>query len=78
MLLEESEEPSSTCYVPRACPEGEIKTVSLQPEQLERMIQLPANLSEEVEATLLDFLRENEDVFAWTPIDLQGIDRDLI
>lgn len=31
-----------------------------------------------MEAALLDFLQENEDVFAWTPSVLQGIDRDLI
>lgn len=31
-----------------------------------------------MESALLNFLQENEDVFAWSPSDLQGVDRNLI
>lgn len=69
---------SSTRYVLRACSEGKTKTVALRSEQLEKMVQLAADLPEQMEFALLPFLRENEDVFAWTPSDLQGVDQNLI
>lgn len=67
---EESEGPSSTQFLLKACPKGEFKTMALWPDQPEKMVQLATDLPESMEAALFDFLRENEDVFTWTPSDL--------
>lgn len=70
--------PTTTRYIPRAHPEREVKIVPLHPGKPERSVQLAADLTEQMEADLLTFLWENEDVFAWTPSDLQGIDWTII
>jgi hypothetical protein len=44
----------------------------------EQKVLLGSPLSDEQEKTLLRFLFNNKDVFAWTANDLCGVDRDII
>jgi hypothetical protein len=44
----------------------------------EHHVLLGSQLSDEQEKTLLRFLFNNKDVFAWTANDLYGVDRDII
>jgi hypothetical protein len=44
----------------------------------EQRVLLGSELSEEQEKTLLRFLFNNKDVFAWSANDLYGVNRDVI
>jgi hypothetical protein len=44
----------------------------------EQKVLLGSQLSDEQEKTLLRFLLNNKDVFAWTANDLYGVNRDII
>jgi hypothetical protein len=44
----------------------------------EQRVLLGSQLSEEQEKTLLRFLFNNQDVFAWSANDLYGVNRDVI
>jgi hypothetical protein len=44
----------------------------------EQKVLLGSQLSDEQEKTLLKFLFNNKDVFAWTTNDLYGVNRDII
>ena len=42
------------------------------------MVTINATLEPEEEKELLEFLRKNQDVFAWSASDLRGVSRDII
>jgi hypothetical protein len=44
----------------------------------EQKVLLGSQLSDEQEKTLIKFLFDNKDVFAWTTNDLCGVNRDII
>jgi hypothetical protein len=44
----------------------------------DRSVTIGANLSDEEDRSLVQFLNKNKDVFAWSAKDLQGVDRDII
>jgi hypothetical protein len=44
----------------------------------EQRVLLGSQLSDEQEKTLLRFLFNNKDVFAWSANDLSGVNRDVI
>ena len=76
-----SEEQSDNTVVPKVVPkvkpvEG-TKEVVLFPERPEQTVLIGRELSPEREAELLYFLRQNVDVFAWSPKELPGIDRSV-
>ena len=54
------------------------KEVILFPEHPEQTVLIGKDLSPEREAESLSFLRQNVDVFAWSPKDLLGIDRSIV
>jgi hypothetical protein len=45
---------------------------------VEQKVLLGSQLSEEQEKTLIRFLFNNKDVFAWSANDLWGVNRDVI
>jgi hypothetical protein len=45
---------------------------------VEQKVLLGSQLSEEQEKTLIRFLFNNKDVFAWSANDLCGVNRDVI
>jgi len=59
---------------PKATPKRSL----LHETDLSKTIQLSADLQQEEEQTLLALLMQNEDVFAWSPNDIKGIDRSII
>ena len=56
----------------------ETKCIPLQEAALDRKVTISATLSREEELELLDVLQKNQDIFAWSAADLQGVSRDII
>lgn len=56
----------------------ETKTVPISLLHPEKRATISALLDAETEAELVQFLTQNNDIFAWSAEDLQGIDRSLI
>lgn len=54
------------------------KRVPLDPNEPDKCVTIGAELAEEEEAKLMNFLRENKSVFAWSTTDLQGVSRKII
>jgi hypothetical protein len=57
--------------------DGETKKVYLD-DMSDRLVTIGANLSDEEDRNLVQFLNKNKDVFTWSAKDLQGVDRDII
>ncbi|GKV36104.1 hypothetical protein SLEP1_g44272 [Rubroshorea leprosula] len=58
-------------------PVESVETVPLNPDVPERMVKIGTKLIEEERAELLEFLRDNQDVFAWTTDEMPGIPAEL-
>ena len=58
-----------------SCEELEKVLVGSDPE---RFFQIGSELPPQEKSALIDFLRRNEDVFAWDPYEAPGVDSDLI
>ncbi|GKV04877.1 hypothetical protein SLEP1_g16974 [Rubroshorea leprosula] len=54
-----------------------VETVPLNPDVPERTVKIGTKLTEEERAELLEFLRVNQDVFAWTTDEMPGIPTEL-
>ncbi|GKV16373.1 hypothetical protein SLEP1_g27025 [Rubroshorea leprosula] len=61
----------------KAEPVEPIETVPLNPDVPERTVKIGTKLTEEERAELLEFLRVNQDVFAWTTDKMPGIPAEL-
>jgi hypothetical protein len=57
--------------------DGETKKVYID-DMPDRAVTIRAHLNLEEEKELIQFLNKNNDVFAWSAKDLQGVDRDII
>ena len=83
LVTEEQSEKAEVCLpvvpkvVPKVKPVEGTKEVVLFLEHPEQTVLIGQELSPEREAELLSFLRQNVDVFAWSPKDLPGIDRSI-
>ena len=64
--------------VPRAKPKGQTKKVLLCQDMLKILVVIEAQMTEEVKRRMIEFLRNNEVVFTWTPKDIQGVSRNII
>ncbi|GKV49226.1 hypothetical protein SLEP1_g55988 [Rubroshorea leprosula] len=60
-----------------AAPAEPVETVALNPDVPERTVKIGTKLTEEERAELLEFLRVNQDVFAWSTDEMQGIPAEL-
>ncbi|GKV46564.1 hypothetical protein SLEP1_g53537 [Rubroshorea leprosula] len=56
---------------------GGMETVPLNPNVPERTVKIGTKLTEEERVELLEFLRVNQDVFAWTTDEMPGIPAEL-
>jgi hypothetical protein len=74
---ENYEEPKRDKEKNEIAAEGETKKVYLD-DMPDRAVIIEANLSAEEDKDLVRFLNRNKDVFAWSAMDLQGVDRDII
>jgi hypothetical protein len=55
-----------------------VKSVSLDPSNdASKKVRISSELDSKQEAVLIDFLRANAEVFAWSPSDMPGIPRDV-
>ena len=57
---------------------GDLTEVRLRDEKPNKVIRIGSTLPDKVKMDLLGFLKENEDVFAWTAIDMPGINLRVI
>ncbi|GKV40900.1 hypothetical protein SLEP1_g48494 [Rubroshorea leprosula] len=61
----------------KAEPVEPVETVLLNPDVPERTVKIGTKLTKEERAELLEFLRVNQDVFAWTTDEMPGIPAEL-
>ncbi|GKV01527.1 hypothetical protein SLEP1_g14076 [Rubroshorea leprosula] len=54
-----------------------VETVSLNPDVPERVVKIGTKLTGEEQAKLLEFLKNNQDMFAWTTDEMPGIPAEL-
>ncbi|KAH0996427.1 hypothetical protein GBA52_020291 [Prunus armeniaca] len=59
-------------------PEENVELVPLDPDKSERKARIGSRLSQEEKAELVVFLKNNKDIFAWSPSDMPGIDPQII
>ncbi|KAL0413601.1 UNVERIFIED_CONTAM: Retrovirus-related Pol polyprotein from transposon gypsy [Sesamum radiatum] len=59
-------------------PVEEFKTVELIAHQPEKTTMIGSKMSKVVETMMIEFLRENVDMFAWSPSDFRVIDPEVI
>lgn len=68
-------------HVPRlARPEMDVGTHEVWPDlaYLDQSFRLGDGLEDDIEAAIVDVLREYLDVFAWSASDLKGVDRSIV
>ncbi|KAL0294618.1 UNVERIFIED_CONTAM: hypothetical protein Sradi_6877100 [Sesamum radiatum] len=56
----------------------EFKTVELIAHLPDRVTRIGSGISKTVQTMMIEFLRKNVDMFAWSPSDFKGIDPDVI
>ncbi|GKV37609.1 hypothetical protein SLEP1_g45619 [Rubroshorea leprosula] len=61
----------------KAEPVEPVETVPLNPDVPERTVKISTKLTKEERAELLKFLRDNQDMFAWTTDEMPGIPAEL-
>ncbi|KAL0403666.1 UNVERIFIED_CONTAM: Retrovirus-related Pol polyprotein from transposon gypsy [Sesamum radiatum] len=59
-------------------PVEKFKTVRLIAHVPEKVTRIGSKMSKEVETMMIEFLKENVDMFAWSPSDFQGINPEVI
>uniref|UniRef100_A0A2N9FNL6 Uncharacterized protein n=1 Tax=Fagus sylvatica TaxID=28930 RepID=A0A2N9FNL6_FAGSY len=59
-------------------PSGELDTIELEDGRPERTTKIGADLSPEMKESLVQFLKDNKDVFAWSHEDMPGINPSII
>ncbi|PKU69527.1 hypothetical protein MA16_Dca021658 [Dendrobium catenatum] len=57
----------------RASPVEELTTVSISEEHPLKTVKIGSLLSEDEKKIFIDFLRENQDIFTWSPADMPGL-----
>ena len=58
-------------------PIDDTKKVKLTPDSPSKMTTIGSDLDDKSEGELVKFLRENRDIFAWSPSDMPGVPRNL-
>ena len=56
---------------------GETKRVQIHPSDKDKFTNIATDLDPKQEVELINFLRENWDIFAWRPSDMPGVPREL-
>ena len=53
----------------------ETKLVDFVPGDSSKQFTVGANMDPKQESALIEFIRENRDIFAWKPSDMSGVPR---
>ena len=59
-------------------PSEELDTIKLEDGSLEKITKIRADLPPQIRESLIQFLRNNKDVFAWSHEDMPGINPSII
>ncbi|KAJ8501038.1 hypothetical protein OPV22_011590 [Ensete ventricosum] len=51
--------------------------LSLDPNRPDKLVKVGSELAENQQVQMIDFLWKNDDVFAWTPNDIPGVDPEI-
>ncbi|KAM1776045.1 hypothetical protein ACFX15_042039 [Malus domestica] len=72
------DDPRDDSFTQQAQPAEELKNVSMSKDHPNRMVKIGTTLSPLFRLSLISFLQENADVFAWSYKDMPGISPDII
>ncbi|KAM1773354.1 hypothetical protein ACFX12_042864 [Malus domestica] len=72
------DDPRDDSFTQQAQPAEELKNVSISKNHPNRMVKIGTTLSPPLRLSLISFLQENADVFAWSYNDMPGISPDII
>ncbi|KAM2544763.1 hypothetical protein TB1_016414 [Malus domestica] len=72
------DDPRDDSFTQQAQPAEELKNVSISKDHLDRMVKIGTTLSPPLRLSLISFLQENAEVFAWSYKDMPGISPDII
>ena len=62
----------------KAKPVEDLTKVRLREDELDKAIRIGSTLPEEVRVSLLELLKENQDIFVWMAANMLGIDPRVI
>ena len=65
-------------WAPKPRPHGQLRKVPLEDGTPENTVNIGAELPSETHKAILEVLRTNKDVFAWSPADITGVPRTII
>jgi hypothetical protein len=72
------EVPDAKCHAGNFEPAEAVKSVPIDPSSdADKKVRIGSELDPKKEAVLVDFLRVNAEIFAWSPWDMPGIPRDV-
>ena len=77
-LMETNIDPCLQEDEPAVGPIEELVEVQVDPDELRWVVKIGKNLESELVEQLIEFLKKNLDVFAWTYIDMVGIHPDVM
>jgi len=77
MKSEDMEIPTKKSGVIKTPEEASVKTIDLGTSDPSKIAIISTQLSEDQELTLTNFLRDNNDIFAWKPTNVPGVPREL-
>ncbi|KAM2724191.1 hypothetical protein EV1_027047 [Malus domestica] len=72
------DDPRDDSFTQQAQPAEELENVSISKDHPDRMVKIGTTLSPPLRLSLISFLQENAEVFAWSYKDMPGISPDII
>ncbi|KAM2098016.1 hypothetical protein ACFX1R_021478 [Malus domestica] len=72
------DDPRDDSFTQQAQPAEELENVSISKDHQDRMVKIGTTLSPPLRLSLISFLQENAEVFAWSYKDMPGISPDII
>ncbi|KAM2015174.1 hypothetical protein ACFX16_045732 [Malus domestica] len=72
------DDPRDDSFTQQAQPAEELENVSISKDHPNRMVKIGTTLSPPLRLSLISFLQENAEVFAWSYKDMPGISPDII
>ncbi|KAL0312958.1 UNVERIFIED_CONTAM: hypothetical protein Sradi_5695100 [Sesamum radiatum] len=77
-LVQKNSEENKRMRIERIEPTEEYKDVELIPKEPSKLTTIRSHLNSQMETLIIEFLRKNIDMFAWSPSHLKGIDPEVI
>ncbi|KAM1985870.1 hypothetical protein ACFX15_033325 [Malus domestica] len=72
------DDPRDDSFTQQAQPAEELENISISKDHPDRMVKIGTTLSPPLRLSLISFLQENAEVFAWSYKDMLGISPDII